>query len=47
LPSDLRLRSHYEEKYGKKILVFNGAPRVVVEEDTISKKWDIEVGVPK
>lgn len=36
-----------EEKYGKKILVFNDAPRVVVEEDTISKKWDIEVGVPK
>lgn len=36
-----------EEKYGKKILVFSDSPRVVVEEDTISKKWDIEVEVAK
>lgn len=36
-----------EEEYGKKKLVFNDNPRVVVEEDTISKKWDIEVEVPK
>lgn len=33
-----------EEKYGRKQFVFNAAaPRVVVEDDDISKKWDIEV----
>ncbi len=36
-----------EEKYGKKLLIFNDSPRVVVEEDTISKKWDIEMEVAK
>lgn len=32
-----------EEKYGKKLLVFNKNPRVVVEDDDISKAWDIEI----
>lgn len=36
-----------EEKYGKKLLIFSDNPRVVVEEDTITKKWDIEIEVPK
>ena len=33
-----------QEKYGKKQFVFNAAkPLVVVEDDDITKKWDIEV----
>lgn len=32
-----------EEKYGKKQLVFNQTPRVVVEDNDISKAWDIEI----
>jgi len=36
-----------EEKYGETILIFNESPRVVVEEDTISKKWDIEMELAK
>lgn len=36
-----------EEKYGDTILVFNEDPRVTVKEDTISKKWDVEVELEK
>ncbi|MCH9683827.1 MAG: hypothetical protein K0V04_20515 [Deltaproteobacteria bacterium] len=31
------------EKYGKTLLIFHDAPRVVVEEDTISNNWHIEI----
>ncbi|MEX1363510.1 MAG: hypothetical protein AB1Z98_10310 [Nannocystaceae bacterium] len=36
-----------EEKYGDTILVFSEDPRVTVKEDTISKKWDVEVELEK
>jgi hypothetical protein len=36
-----------EEEYGDKIFVFSDQPRIEVEEDTISGKWDISVEVPK
>lgn len=36
-----------EEEYGDKIFVFSEDPRIEVEEDTISNKWDVTVEVAK
>ncbi|KIG16000.1 hypothetical protein DB30_05054 [Enhygromyxa salina] len=35
------------EEYGDKIFVFSEDPRIEVEEDTISNKWDVTVEVPE
>jgi len=31
------------DEYGKKIFIFSESPKVTVKEDTITKKWDVEV----
>jgi hypothetical protein len=36
-----------EEEYGDKIFVFSENPRIEVEEDTISNKWDVSVELPE
>lgn len=35
-----------EEKYGKKLFVAGDAPRIEIQEDTISKGWDVTVERP-